>query len=720
MAQSIVFDLGRQENFGGVSFHSVCLRDILNSFNSSVKEEHAWALYYQCAKYFNECLQTRKQDCHIITEVQHVYLKTDGNIHENTISARDTPRRLIRSEKDIVAGIGVVIYMALDSEIQSGEERVISSDLEQLISDMIVDELNSSSEHSHHETDDEGIERDAEESDEPSTSKLSTQITLQEVIKRCENHLGTLTKTQAEAHYKAVVRALVAEALELSMFLEKVAQGSLNLSSTTSNPNLQRLQFSDWAKFWVQVMGELRTGVKLKKVNFSKAPIEYELTPYEILMKDIRNCKYNLRKIMINGIVPSRVTKDAHAIILEFIRSRPPLRKVTDRKIAPQVRTLTPREQLLDSIKKGRKLRPVPVPRTSRRTATPKASPREATPSKPPSRRLIKVDFSQFEDEDDDDYAVNTPDSSEPGLWSSEYPQICDGTLDVYDLATQDFSRTNIRRNTLDVVDSSLGCYSVPQSRPCSRQSCNSSEAESVQLEPEVARQIQNELTCSQTWQESISLDDRLSLTLSEIVHIRTVLTKAELEALPVEGRVRHDVEARKVCFLCLKTRFGIFGPWGTRCTLCKRTVCSKCCSKMNIPMEHFSSVPVVLLSPSIMCTPEDEVKESITRSPINKIGDLDMSGSISKDASPDRNQPGSSMSSSIISDPGALGKFRTKTVAVGRTSRAIDRFKGSQMMVCHDCKLMVLQIIKSARANRAAIRNKTIQSLTLNLSPVF
>lgn len=342
---------------------SVCLRDILNSFNSSVKEEHAWALCYQCAKYFSDCIQTGKQNCCIITEVQHVYLKTDGNIHENTISAGDTPRRLLRNEKDVVAGIGVIIYTALDPDTQSGEERVISNDLEQLISDMITDELTSSSDHSHHETDDEGIERDSEESDEPSTSKCSTQISLQEVIKRCENHLGSLTKTQAEAHYKAVVRALVAEAIELSMFLEKVAQGSISLPTNSSMSNLDQLQFSDWAKFWVQVMGELRTGVKLKKVNFSKAPIEYELTPYEILMKDIRNCKYNLRKIMVNGDVPSRVTKDAHAIILEFIRSRPPLRKVSDRKLAPQSRTLTPREQLLNSIKKGRKLRPVPVPR---------------------------------------------------------------------------------------------------------------------------------------------------------------------------------------------------------------------------------------------------------------------------------------------------------------------------------------------------------------------
>jgi len=42
------------------------------------------------------------------------------------------------------------------------------------------------------------------------------------------------------------------------------------------------------ARFWVQVIDELRRGVRLKKSNHERTPIEYELTPYEILMGDIR------------------------------------------------------------------------------------------------------------------------------------------------------------------------------------------------------------------------------------------------------------------------------------------------------------------------------------------------------------------------------------------------------------------------------------------------
>jgi spire-like protein len=39
---------------------------------------------------------------------------------------------------------------------------------------------------------------------------------------------------------------------------------------------------------WQQAMHALRQGVKLKKTNFSKTPIEFALTPYEMLMDDIR------------------------------------------------------------------------------------------------------------------------------------------------------------------------------------------------------------------------------------------------------------------------------------------------------------------------------------------------------------------------------------------------------------------------------------------------
>ena len=53
----------------------------------------------------------------------------------------------------------------------------------------------------------------------------------------------------------------------------------------------------------MQVMNELRKGVKLKKVQLlswgqegGRGQLAFELTPYEILMDDVRSKKYKLHK----------------------------------------------------------------------------------------------------------------------------------------------------------------------------------------------------------------------------------------------------------------------------------------------------------------------------------------------------------------------------------------------------------------------------------------
>lgn len=169
-------------------------------------------------------------------------------------------------------------------------------------------------------------------------------------------------------------------------------------------------------------------------------------------------------------------------------------------------------------------------------------------------------------------------------------------------MATQcESRRASMRRHTIvgcqNIVKTNNECHSMPTSRPNSRQS-------------EVSSSVAAQHTWSKNsfdekeWKETIAVNDRLSLTLEEIVHIRSVMTKAELDGLPVGVHIKEDVERKKVCFLCLRTRFSIFGQWGVLCKLCNRTVCSKCYSKMRIPTEHFRNVPVVLLSPSLMNSP--------------------------------------------------------------------------------------------------------------------
>lgn len=83
-------------------------------------------------------------------------------------------------------------------------------------------------------------------------------------------------------------RAIITEANELTEFLDKI-----------SSETVVELNRTDWAKLWIQLMKELRMGVKLKSIELEERNRHYELTPYEILMSDIRDKRYHLNKIMV-------------------------------------------------------------------------------------------------------------------------------------------------------------------------------------------------------------------------------------------------------------------------------------------------------------------------------------------------------------------------------------------------------------------------------------
>ena len=80
---------------------------------------------------------------------------------------------------------------------------------------------------------------------------------------------------------------------------------TLTLPPGSREDGLEALDRSDWTDLWSQLMQELRTGVKVKICNDKKFPnftnfqlrkvgesanrvSEFSLTPYEMLMDDIR------------------------------------------------------------------------------------------------------------------------------------------------------------------------------------------------------------------------------------------------------------------------------------------------------------------------------------------------------------------------------------------------------------------------------------------------
>ena len=91
----------------------------------------------------------------------------------------------------------------------------------------------------------------------------------------------------------------------------------------------------------------------------------YAPSTKQMLLDDIRSRRYKLNKVMINGDLPPRLKKDAHELILDFIRSRPPLVPVSKRVLKPlPPKQETIYEKLMVSIRQEHKLRPTPLPQS--------------------------------------------------------------------------------------------------------------------------------------------------------------------------------------------------------------------------------------------------------------------------------------------------------------------------------------------------------------------
>lgn len=65
----------------------------------------------------------------------------------------------------------------------------------------------------------------------------------------CWQYCGKHVPHPAEAHYRAVCRALVAEALELSSFLDKVSEGKVKTETVSACTDLQGLHVADWVSW---------------------------------------------------------------------------------------------------------------------------------------------------------------------------------------------------------------------------------------------------------------------------------------------------------------------------------------------------------------------------------------------------------------------------------------------------------------------------------------
>ncbi|XP_021538686.1 LOW QUALITY PROTEIN: protein spire homolog 1 [Neomonachus schauinslandi] len=681
---------------------ALSLEEILRLYNQPINEEQAWAVCYQCCGSLRAAAAGHRQPRRRVRSAAQIRVWRDGAV---TLAPDDAGEPHPAAGKlgyshcteiEVIESLGIVIYKALDYGLKENEERELSPPLEQLIDHMANTVEADGSNDEGYEAADEGLEDEEDEK-----RKVSAIQSYRDVMKLCAAHLPT--ESEAPNHYQAVCRALFAETMELHTFLTKIKSAKENLKkiqemekSDESNTDLEELRNADWARFWVQVMRDLRNGVKLKKVQerqYNPLPIEYQLTPYEMLMDDIRSKRYTLRKVMVNGDIPPRLKKSAHEIILDFIRSRPPLNPVSARKLKPTPpRPRSLHERILEEIKAERKLRPVSPEeiRRSRLDVTTPESPKNIVESS-----MVNGGLTSQTKENGLSAAQQVPVQRKKLLKAPTLAEL-DSSDSEEETLHKSTSSSSVSPSFLE--DPLVEAVSTRKKPPKFLPISSTPQPERRQppqrrhsIEKETPTNVRQFLPPSK--QSSRSLEEFcypvecLALTVEEVMHIRQVLVKAELEKYQQYKDVYTALKKGKLCFCCRTRRFSFF-TWSYTCQFCKRPVCSQCCKKMRLPSKPYSTLPIFSLGPSALQRGESCMRPE---------------------------KPATGHHRPLRS----IARFPSKSKSVDKSDEELQFPKElmedwSTMEVCVDCKKFISEIISSSRRSlvlankRARLKRKT------------
>ncbi|XP_077831495.1 protein spire homolog 1 isoform X2 [Macaca mulatta] len=745
----------------GGSQDALSLEEILRLYNQPINEEQAWAVCYQCCGSLRAAAR-RRQPRRRVRSAAQIRVWRDGavTLAPAADDAGEPPPVSGKlgysqcTETEVIESLGIIIYKALDYGLKENEERELSPPLEQLI-DRMANTVEADG------SNDEGYEAAEEgpEDEEDEKRKISAIRSYRDVMKLCAAHLPT--ESDAPNHYQAVCRALFAETMELHTFLTKIKSAKENLKkiqemekSDESSTDLEELKNADWARFWVQVMRDLRNGVKLKKVQerqYNPLPIEYQLTPYEMLMDDIRCKRYTLRKVMVNGDIPPRLKKSAHEIILDFIRSRPPLNPVSARKLKPTPpRPRSLHERILEEIKAERKLRPV-SPEEIRRSRLDVTTPEStknlmessmvnggltsqtkenglSSAQQVPAQRkkllkaptLAELDSSESEEEtlhkSTSSSSVSPSFPEEPVLEAVSTRKKPPKFLPISSTPQPERRQPPQRRHSIEKETPTNVRQFLPPSRQSSRSLVpritsvwprtpfrplfstiqtasllSSHPFEAAMFGVAGAMYYLCERAFTSRWKSSKEEFcypvECLALTVEEVMHIRQVLVKAELEKYQQYKDIYTALKKGKLCFCCRTRRFSFF-TWSYTCQFCKRPVCSQCCKKMRLPSKPYSTLPIFSLGPSALQRGESSMRSE---------------------------KPSTAHHRPLRS----IARFSSKSKSMDKSDEELQFPKElmedwSTMEVCVDCKKFISEIISSSRRSlvlankRARLKRKT------------
>lgn len=568
------------------------LSDVLKCFRAPLSEEQALAVCYQSAK---ELIAIRRESFgalrrqKIDIELRTIELRKDGSVFFTSINESKSVQR----ESTVLFDLGSVVYECLDFGMEPLVERQLEEGLERLILDMTNCEqgdegiclpenfsFDSASPESPRECVSSKREQKIPDKDHES---IRADITLEAVLNRCASHLPKEIDKDPDEHFRAVCRALVSEAIDLSAFLQQLCNGQAMVAQTwgrgvgpTNWTLLQSLQAAEWAQLWLQVMRELRQGVSLRHVDQTKLPpATYELSPYEIILKDIRSKRYTLNHVNITA----QVKKDAHDVILEFIRSRPPLTKASLRKVKQFPKVIpSPHDSLLSEIRSPPKLKPTPRPVLKsvreiyfeEKTGT-SLSDANFTPSK---RKCLKPEIKLTELINRWDSSSTVEIDSSPNISRSETPQVASSDEDENNNISESKEKSeDIRRssNSSDSSYFSLGELTCIKNRNFNWIDTTDCNDDHPVFPPSLSESLR-----------TMTITSKIYMTLKEVKHIRRTLALLDLEALDPEERLYKELTNGRLCFCCRARKFSLFGKWSRVCEICECKICCSCLHEVD------------------------------------------------------------------------------------------------------------------------------------------
>ncbi|XP_060750111.1 protein spire homolog 2 isoform X4 [Tachysurus vachellii] len=530
------------------SCYQLSLRHVLCVHDQPVCEEQAWALCYQLCSLLERNFSLddgqsfRSWKNLRLPGPDGIFLCSDGTVSLRIAHGRLEHQLVIETEAQTVDYVGRLMYSCLDWGLGEDVERELDKTLELLVDQMTRVDLRLGADH-----------------------RLQPICTISEVLQVCEERL--YNPRQAIQHYRSVCATLYSHTIELCNYLQIIQQTQESLQSLImeSENRLVPDETINWEFTWKHLMDELSQGVVLRpprdEPNADVTP-PLDTSPFSQLLLDIQLRRYTLRKVKVLEDTDGERGADPHQALLDFVRARPKLRPVSERKLKPRVQNLNHEVSLHELLMREiRSSDPVKLLSSCRRRRPHKetgSSSLSADDDTMPERSLTLV----CEDPHRDASYL----SGVRSLGQEEAP-----------CREDSYAGSSIKNLSFSPA---LSSTPLSLSEGC-RLSRGKRRARSLPSNMEVHQLASNKVS--------------VPATIAEV--IKTHYMKKGKSSCDAYGNWR-------ICSCCAKR--SLYFTWHNFCSLCSRVVCPECCLELRLPFKWCINLPISFFK-KIVLTKESE-----------------------------------------------------------------------------------------------------------------